>query len=50
MFSKEFIKYLSGADTKSELKDTREETNQMTKSMYYLILKTTTTTNPPRKA
>ena len=49
MFSKEFIKYLSGVDTKSELKDARKETNQMTKSMYYLILKTTTT-NTPKKA
>lgn len=39
MFSKEFMKYLSGTDAKSELKETKEETVQATNAMFYLILK-----------
>lgn len=48
MFSKEFMKYLSGVDAKSELKETKEETTQMTNSMFYLILKSSGTA--PKKA
>lgn len=39
MFSKEFMKYLSGTDAKSELKETKDEAVQATNAMFYLILK-----------
>lgn len=48
MFSKEFMKYLSGSDVKSELKETRDEAQEAAKSMFYLILKSSG--NAPKKA
>lgn len=48
MFSKEFMKYLSGIDTKSELNEVKEENVKMTNSMFYLILKSSA--NSPKKA
>lgn len=48
MFSKEFMKYLSCVDAKSELKETNQETKQLTNSMFYLILKSSGSS--PKKA
>ena len=48
MFSKEFMKYLSGFNAKSSIDETRNVTQQTTKSMFYLILKSCN--NTPKKA